>query len=456
MQNNKPATLRRPLSLLLLAAFGSAAAPAFAETEIDALKRELAEQRQLIQQLMKNQEEQKKTEIQTGGPARGAGLQMGVPTGPSGTLTIYGVADVSASTVNSGYGQKSTIGSGGMSSSRIGFKGEKELGDEIKAVYLMEAGILFDTGSVGTGAITPGINNTAVSSGGQTSNGSQIFSRQIYAGLATRFGTVTAGRQYAGSYTSSVMSAAMGAGFFGSSAGLLPVIGGMPTRLNNSLVYASPKVAGFSGQLTLSSGSENNVNMVTPVAAGSTTVTTDKAGRGGDLALYYSAGPLNATVTAWNVDNASYVAPATGPQETGLAKRRGWQVGGSYNLGFATLYGNYVAGRISGGNYENVTGTLSKADGWSVSAGIPLWRGKALVSYSQLDDKSIKNRDANLLGLAYTYKLQDSTTLYGTWGKVLNKTNGTYSLTDGGNLVGTVAKPGYDPSGYMLGVNHVF
>ncbi|MBS0367717.1 MAG: porin [Proteobacteria bacterium] len=457
MQNNKPATLRRPLSLLLLAAFGTgAAAPAFAESEIDTLKRELAEQRQLIQQLMKNQEEQKKTEIQTGGPARGAGLQMGVPTGPSGTLTIYGVADVSASTVNSGYGQKSTIGSGGMSSSRIGFKGEKELGDEVKAVYLMEAGLLFDTGSVGTGAITPGINNTAVSSGGQTSNGSQIFSRQIYAGLQTRFGTLTAGRQYAGSYTSSVMSAAMGAGFFGSSAGLLPVIGGMPTRLNNSLVYASPKVAGFSGQLTLSSGSENNVNMVTPVAAGSTTVTTDKAGRGGDLALYYSAGPLNATATAWNVDNASYVAPATGPQETGLAKRRGWQVGGSYNLGFATLYGNYVAGRISGGNYENVTGTLSKADGWSVSAGIPLWRGKALVSYSQLDDKSIKNHDANLLGLGYAYKLQDSTTLYGTWGKVLNKTNGTYSLTDGGNLVGTVAKPGYDPSGYMLGVNHVF
>ncbi|WP_139379654.1 porin, partial [Zoogloea sp. LCSB751] len=116
--------------------------------------------------------------------------------------------------------------------------------------------------------------------------------------------------------------------------------------------------------------------------------------------------------------------------------------GGSYNLGFATLYGNYVAGRISGGNYENVTGTLSKAEGWSVSAGIPVWRGKAFVSYSQLDDKSIKNRDANLLGLAYAYKLQDSTTLYGTWGKVLNKANGTYSLTDGGNLVGTVAKPG--------------
>ena len=448
-------SLRRPgLACLIASLF--AAAPAFADSEIDALKRELAEQRQLIQQLLKNQEAQKKTEVQTAGPARGAGLQMGVPTGPSGTLTIYGVADVSASTVNSGYGQKSTIGSGGMTSSRIGFKGEKELGEELKAVYLMEAGLLFDTGSVGAGGITPGINNTGVSSGGQTSNGSQVFSRQIYAGLQSRFGTVTAGRQYAGSYTSSVISAAMGAGFFGSSAGLLPLIGGMPTRLNNSLVYASPKVAGFSGQLTLTSGSENNVNMVTPTAAGSTAMTTDKAGRGGDLALYYAGGPLNATFTTWSLDNASYAVPASGAQETGLAKRRGWQVGGNYNLGFATLYGNYVYGRIGGGNYENVTATLSKAEGWSLSAGVPLWGGKAYASYSQLDDKSIKNRDATLVGLAYAYKLQDSTTLYGTWGKVLNKAGASYSLTDGGNLVDTVAKPGYDPNGYMVGVNHVF
>ncbi|WP_139379548.1 hypothetical protein, partial [Zoogloea sp. LCSB751] len=83
--------LRRS-SLACLIASLFVAAPAFAESEIEALKRELAEQRQLIQQLLKNQEEQKKTEIQTGGPARGAGLQMGVPTGPSGTLTIYGVA----------------------------------------------------------------------------------------------------------------------------------------------------------------------------------------------------------------------------------------------------------------------------------------------------------------------------------------------------------------------------
>ncbi|MBS0368528.1 MAG: hypothetical protein JSS57_04920, partial [Proteobacteria bacterium] len=76
---------RSGLACLIASLF--VAVPAFAESEIDTLKRELAEQRQLIQQLMKNQEEQKKTEIQTGGPARGAGLQMGVPTGPSGTLT---------------------------------------------------------------------------------------------------------------------------------------------------------------------------------------------------------------------------------------------------------------------------------------------------------------------------------------------------------------------------------
>lgn len=469
MKTNMLSVPIRPLSLLVISAFSACAAmPAFAETEMDAMKRELAEQRQmmaeqrqLIQQLMKAQEDQRKSDIQTGGPNRAGGLQAGVPiTTPAASspaLTIYGVADINASIVNSGYGQKSTIGSGGFSSSRLGFKGEKELGEDMKAVYLLEAGILFDTGSVGTGGVTPGIHNTTPSSYAQTSQGTQIFSRQIYAGLQTRWGTLTGGRQYAGSYNSTaVMSTALGPGLFGSSAGLLPLIGGMPTRLNNSLVYVSPKLAGFSTQLTVTSGSENNVNMVTPTGSGAGVMTTDKAGRGADLAFYYANGPLNATVTTWNLNNGSYVVPTSGPQETGLAKRKGWMIGGNYNLGFATIYAGYVTGTISGGNYENVTATLSKASGWSVSTGVPLAAGKLYASYSRLNDKSVRNKDADLIGLGYAYKLVDSTTLYTAWGKMLNNKNATYSLTDGGNLVGDVARTGFAPSGYMVGVNHVF
>lgn len=454
-----------PLALALAAAMASA--PAFAETEIEALKREVAEQRALIQQLMDMQtarstqsrqaaqetkDAPQKLDVQTGGPNRGSGLQAGVPTGPAiPSLTIYGVADVNVSHADSGYGAKTNAGSGGMTASRLGFKGEQSLGHQVKAVYLMEAGLSTTTGAAGTGTPPQGINNTAPSNGALTSGGTQFFSRQIYAGLDLPVGTFSIGRQYAGSYLASVSAAtSMGAGLYGSSATLLPVVTSMPTRLNNSLVYTTPKFANLNAQLTLTSGVGNNVRGVSGTPASST---TDQSGRGGDLAIFYAAGPAKAAVTAWHVRNASF-NPSLG--ETGLATRKGFQLGGNVELGVARLYGTYVHARIGGGGYELGTKSLSNVTGWGLSAGIPLAGGTVLASYTRVNDKSlIPDKDAKLAGLAYTYKLQEPTTLYASWGKLLNGRNAAYSLADGGDLVG-VSVPGYQVTGFMLGLNQVF
>ncbi|MGJ7914076.1 porin [Massilia sp. LXY-6] len=426
--------------------------PAFAETEIEALRREVAEQRLLIQKILAAQEAQKGQDIQTGGPSRGTGLQAGVPTGPAvPVLTIYGVLDVDVSHADSGFGHKTNIGSGGYTAPRLGIKGEKNLSDDIKAVYLMEAGLSVSTGTVGTGTPALGVNNTVASTGGLTSGGTQFFSRQIYAGLKLPIGTITAGRQYAGSYLASVSeSTAMGAGLYGSSATFLPVIASMPTRLNNSLVYVSPKIGGVTGQLTLTSGVGNNVDTVTGTATNST---TDRAGRGGDLAVFYAAGPVKAALTTWRVRNASF-NPSLG--ETGLATRKGFQVGANVDFRVARIYATYVHGKITGGGYEKGTKSLSDASGWSVSAGVPVAGGTILASYTRVDDKSlIPNKDANLAGVAYIYKVLDATTLYGSWGQMRNKSNAAYSLSNGGDLVG-VAVPGFNPSGFMVGLNQVF
>jgi predicted porin len=454
-----------PLALALLTL--TASLPAFAETEIEALRREVAEQRVLIQKIMaaqatrgghdgqsaqNMQDTQKGQDIQTGGPNRGSGLQAGVPAGPViPALTIYGVADVDVSHADSGYGGKTNIGSGGLNASRLGLKGEQTLANGIKAVYLMEAGVATNTGTVGTGTPAQGINNTVASNGALTSGGTQFFSRQIFAGLKLPVGTITAGRQYAGSYLVSVSEAtSMGAGLFGSSATFLPVVSSMPTRFNNSLVYMTPKFAGVSGQLTLTSGVGNNIRGVNGTPTSST---TDQSGRGGDLAVFYATGPVKAAVTAWHVRNASF-NPSLG--ETGLATRKGFQLGGNYDFGAARLYGTYVQGKIEGGGYEWGTKSLSDVIGWSVSAGIPLAGGTVLVSYTRVNDKSlIPNKDAQLAGLAYTYKLQETSTLYASWGRMRNESNAAYSLSDGGDLVG-VSVPGFHPTGFMLGLNQVF
>jgi hypothetical protein len=423
-----------PLAFALLAL--TVSMPAFAETEIESLKRELAEQKQLIQKILAAQEAQKTQDIQTGGANRGAGLQAAVPTGPAiPALTIYGVADVDLAHTDSGFGGKTNLGSGGYTASR-----------------LVEAGLSLNTGTVGTGTPTLGINNTVPSTGALTSGGTQFFSRQIYAGLSTPVGTITAGRQYSGSYLASVSdSTAMGAGLYGSSATLLPVIASMPTRLNNSLVYLSPKMRGVTAQVTLTTGSGNNVSTVTGNAASST---TDQAGRGADLALFYANGPFKAAVTAWNVKTASFT-PALG--ETGLATRKGFQGGVNYDFGIAKVYATYVQGKIAGGGYEQGSKTLSNASGWSVSAGVPVAAGTVLASFARVNDKSlIPNKDVDQVGVAYTYRLYDATTLYGSWGKLLNKSNASYSLSNGGDLVGTVSPAGFNPSGLMVGLNQVF
>lgn len=472
-RNVKTIFTLKPLALALLAL--AASAPAFAETELEALRREVAEQRILIQQIMAAQKAQaaqiaqapapapapaaaaapvapNPLDVQTGGPIRGTGLQAGVPAGPAvPALTIYGVADVSVSRADSGYGDKSNIGSSGMTASRLGLKGEKTITPDVKAVYLLEAGLSFNTGTVGTGTPVLGTNNTAASNGALTAAGTQFFSRQAFAGLKLPVGTITAGRQYAGSYLVSVSEAtALGAGLYGSSATFLPIVASMPTRFNNSVVYMSPKLAGFSSQLTLTTGVGNNVNGVVGTPSSSA---TDQSGRGADLAVFYGNGPVKVAGTVWHVRNASF-NPSLG--ETGLATREGFQLAGNYDFRVARLYATYVHGKINGGGYDRGTKSLSKVTGWSVSAGVPLAGGTLIGSYTKVDDQSlIANKDAQLMGVAYTYKLMDTTTLYGSWGKMLNEAGAAYSLSDGGNLVG-VSTPGYHPNGFMVGLNQVF
>lgn len=416
------------------------ALPAFADGEIDALKRELAEQKQLIQGLLA--EKGAKTDTAAAAPAS---AKPGV--------TFFGTADVNVARVNSGFGSKWSVGTGGMTASSVGVKGERDLGAGLKAIGTLEAGVAYDTGAASNGAVTNGVNNTVPSTGGLLGSGPQLFSRQAFAGLAGDYGTLTLGRQYTGSYiAAAIFGNAMGPGFFGSSATFLPIVGGMPTRVNNSLVYRSPKAAGFSAHLTATTGSENNVDTNTAVATTPTpTTTTDKAGQGWDAALLYSNGALVAALSAWDVNNSSFATAG----ETALAKKRGAQLVANYNFGVVRLYGAFVTGKIDGGNYENVTRTLSDSTGASVSASMPFGKSTVYVSYSELDDKSLLDKDGTLVGVAYAYELQKNTKLYASWGKQTNKGASTYSLLDGGDMVGVV-KPGFSPSGVMAGFNVSF
>lgn len=362
-------------------------------------------------------------------------------------IDFYGMADVNITAMDSGFGNKLTFGSGGFSSSRMGFKLTRDLGAGLQAVGLAEAGLLYDTGLLGNGSVTPGINNSAASSAGQSGNGVQIFSRQVYAGLSGKFGSATIGRQYTASYiTTAFVGAAKGEGLLGYSTSVLPLIGGMPTRVNNALVYTTPKAGGVSGTFTYTTGNENNVNTTVPTGS---SFTTDEAGRGWDAGLTYSKGPLTAAVTTWRIRNSAFATIG----ETDLATKKGWQIAGNYDFGAFKVFAGIVDGTISGGNYETVTKTLSSASGATVSALMPLGQHRFTITYTKLNDKSSFDRDAKVYGLGYWYELDPKSKLYAGWGAVKNGRNASYSLADGGNLVGNVTVAGTSVKGFVAGAN---
>jgi predicted porin len=301
----------------------------------------------------------------------------------------------------------------------------------------------WDTAVVGNASQAGGINNATPSSGGATGTGPQLFARQMFAGLRTRYGTLTLGRQYSGSYLVAAGPATPIPGLYGTGASLIPV-NGMPTRVNNSVVYTSPSLAGLRFYGTGTTGSENNVEGNVPSGSA---FTNAKAGRGVDAAFFYARGGLSAGASGWYVYNNTYAAT-----ETALAIKKGWQVAANYNFfGLTTVYGTASGAKIDGGNYANVTKTLSKSFGWSVATLTPVGNSRIGLNYTNFNDQSAQNKDAQLFGVMYWYYLSQKARLYASWGWLKNGQPSAYNLLDAGSLVATVVKPGTDAHGAQAG-----
>lgn len=366
------------------------------------------------------------------------------------TLDWYGVADVNVAVQNSGNGPFLSLGSGGINGSRLGLKATAPLTEAVSAIALAETGINFDTGLSGNGNSPNGIGSSGVSSGGHLGNGPQFWSRQIYVGVTSPYGTVTAGRQYTPNYIIAAGIVLPYPGMFGVTAGLTTQPG-MPTRVNNSLFYTSPTIQGVRLQAGGYFGNENNTEGT--VAASATASTNAKAGRGGDAAIFFKRGGLSLNAGGWYVYNNTWVTAG----ETELAVKKGYQVGATYNvLGYFSVYGEFVQGKISGGNYENVSRALSKSTAWAASLMVPYGKAKLALNYANLDDRSLNNRDAEQLGVQAWYDLLPKTHVYAAWGYMLNHRTSTYNVVDAASNIATPARPGAEVRAFQLGFDQAF
>jgi predicted porin len=202
------------------------------------------------------------------------------PAFAQSSVTLYGIVDDSivyqssqTNLARTNAGRSNVkMASGIWAGSRFGLKGAEDLGGGNKAIFQLESGFDINSGSQ------------------QFSNA--MFGRQAWIGLTNpAYGTLTLGRQYTSYYTLLAPYSPTNwlTGYFGAHPG---DVDGLDTiyRANNSIVYTTPKLYGFTA-----SGSYSFAGVPGSAYQGSTW----------SAAVQYQQGPVGGTVAFSRINNAA-------------------------------------------------------------------------------------------------------------------------------------------------------
>jgi predicted porin len=310
-------------------------------------------------------------------------------------VSIYGIVDAYAQYLD-GTSRTARLQSGGMSGSRLGFRGTEDLGDGFKAIFALEMGLNLDTGTSGQGGVA--------------------FGRQAFVGLADpAWGELTLGRQYGSLYWlaqnfnpfrtgmsgPSVYTIGGFAGgyepFRGAGATEIPPAAGAtgnggPTRINNSIRYASPVWNGLSGTAILGLGE---------VAGGA------KDNRLYDLSIRYSSDPFDAYILYVSDKTSS----ATIQSDVGTLG-----FGGTYKFDQFKFYAGGIAVNDKRPSDEDGRGYWVGAEyAWS--------RNTVRAQWLQNRPRYGTENRTNAFGVGYQYDLSKRTAVYSSITRFRNDAN---------------------------------
>jgi predicted porin len=296
-----------------------------------------------------------------------AGLVSGAAFAQS-NVTIYGIADVAYGYVQSdGYKSIHAIESGGLSPSRIGFKGVEDLGNGVSALFVLEYGLDI-AGADGIGA-----------------------ARQELVGLTGAFGTVVAGRAQTAGYDFACATSAYAGGYldaYRNTQGSVLLSCSNNGRAENAFAYISPSFAGVT------------------IAYNHSRVTEAQFPKGVDknnayanlLAVKYANGPIAAQAVYSKVSKANLLDESI----------KEWGINGSYDFGVAKVYASYQS--------KDVSDLDNKDTKWGVSASFPIadTGGAVHAGYAQSNLKETYGQTAKAKSytVAYTHGLSKRTTAY--------------------------------------------
>lgn len=321
-------------------------------------------------------------------------LAAGVAQAQS-SLTVYGIADVGVVREYGRFAPSITkLDSGMQSGSRLGFKGSEDLGTGMKALFVLETGLQMDTGGFAQGGLA--------------------FGRQAYVGIDSGYGTLTLGRQNQSQFIALDAIDPFSTGLAGTSTNLFYFPKGI--RNNNMIMYASPTVGGFSGELQYAFGE----------VAGNAS-----AGRNIGGAFGYAAGPLQVKLS-YEKENL-LISP----------------IGESNRM--TMLSGGYDFSVVQVGAAYQIAKNDSTRDETNALIGvtIPFGASTVMASYIRHKDRALSSGNANQFALGYTYALSKRTNLYSSYARI-GDTNSRALF------VGNATGGGSNNTAVSVGVRHKF
>lgn len=351
-----------------------------------------------------------------------AALMMGVATTAAAqNLSLYGLLDTGVEYLNhSGPNNSSLVrmpNITGSLPSRFGLRGTEDLGDGIKASFVLESGMTLDSGALNYGG--------------------RLFGRQAYVALGNAWGILSLGRQYNMTFYALLDVDILGPNNYAMSNldTYLP-----NTRSDNTVGYLG-KAGGLSYGATYSFGRD-------------------------------AAGPAGPQAT--NCAGESAADSSACRQVTTMAKfdSAAFGVAGSYDRmhgGADALFGlnsskftdtrSTLGAYIKAGTIKVAGGVLHRSNESTASFSSNLIHIGAMVTFGtwaidgQLARLNVVHSasDAVMVAARVTYFLSRRTAAYATAGRVSNHGTSALAVSPGATTLA-----GMDQSGVMLGMRHAF
>jgi predicted porin len=347
-------------------------------------------------------------------------------------VEIYGVLDVGMSSVETKTGAtsnkvESSGAEGQLSGNRLGFRGQEDLGNGLKAGFVLEM------------SHTP----TEASSGVGSTN------RQSFVSLSGGFGEIAIGRF--NTLTKSINDSGTFAGASFAPGNLAGVNGYRAERLSNAIQYKTPNFSGITASIQFTNESSNDSSL-----GGKNKLS------GNYLGLNYNGGPLTAAFARKDVDVeieginlddvlesligedlAAAIIADTGSLGTIAAEGKAETIQNAvlvtYDMGVARIFLGYQDEELE---VAGVSGKRERDD-MNIGVRIPLGATTLMAQYDDGEQKTAAGAKTDLKGfqLGAMYALSKRTTAYVLYGDEERKP------TTGNKT---------DRDGFAIGIRHSF